>query len=123
MAENGTSTSHTAGMNPTPENTHIEFNETVIAACESIVENYRKGQISKGSACQNLVQTLQSDDSLQPEEVASRDKAYKTYISQLDEADRERGDARQRGHCTHNRDHRLQARSSGEDGPEEEEIP
>ncbi|CDO76471.1 hypothetical protein BN946_scf184600.g20 [Trametes cinnabarina] len=63
------------------------FNQDIVDACETVVEEYRRGEVTKVDAVLRLYRALQLHEVVEAEEVNERDRAYRTYFSMLEEID------------------------------------
>lgn len=101
MAEagNGSPSSQTAPSHSTATGRgEHPFDIELVKACESVVEAYRKGERSKGSACRELAKAFQFEDTADDSELTkSKQSAYDVYIGELDEIDRDKSTAELRG--------------------------
>ncbi|CDO72461.1 hypothetical protein BN946_scf184980.g2 [Trametes cinnabarina] len=63
------------------------FEEAVVEACEGVVENYRRREISKVDAVLQLYKALHLDEVVEADEIEERNNAYRSYFAMLEDID------------------------------------
>ncbi|GBE89941.1 hypothetical protein SCP_1702670 [Sparassis crispa] len=74
-----------------------QFEQETVSSCEAIIEEFRRGKVSKADTSIRLLEAIKYQDAGTEEEVTSKCAAYSVFFSELEEVESTSRDAAHRG--------------------------
>ncbi|KAI9064554.1 hypothetical protein FKP32DRAFT_1714216 [Trametes sanguinea] len=73
-----------------PVSNESTFDSDTVGLCESVVEDFRRGETRKAEAAAQLYRALRFEEVVEESDLQERERAYETYFDMLEAIDKER---------------------------------